>query len=86
MRLKWIRKGVEDFEHVEILKKLHRGDWALGLIKTAASDGPHWSQDPEAVEPVRRPLGTGIDRLASHQLARPFRTAEPSFVLVRHSP
>ena len=30
MRLKWIRKSVEDFEYVEILKKLHRGDWALG--------------------------------------------------------
>ena len=86
MRLKWIRKSVEDFEYVEILKKLHRGDWALGLIKTVASDWAHWSQDPEAVELVRRQLGAEIDRLTSHQVAKPFRTAEPSLVLVRHSP
>jgi hypothetical protein len=77
MRLRWIRKSVEDFEYVEILKKLHRGDWALGLIKTVASDWAHWSQDPEAVELVRRQLGTEIDRLTGHQVAKPFRTAEP---------
>lgn len=67
MRLKWIRKSVEDFEYVEILKKLHRGDWALGLVKTVASDWAHWSQDPKAVESVRRQLGAEIDRLSSHQ-------------------
>lgn len=66
MRLKWIRKSVEDFEYVELLKKLHRGDWALGIVKTIASDWAHWSQDPEAVESVRRQLGAEIDRLSSH--------------------
>jgi len=67
MRLKWIRKSVEDFEYVEILKKLNRGDWALGLVKTVATDWAHWSQDPEAVESVRRQLGAEIDRLSSSQ-------------------
>jgi hypothetical protein len=67
MRLKWIRKSVEDFEYVEILKKLNRGDWALGLVKTVATDWVHWSQDPEAVESVRRQLGAEIDRLSSSQ-------------------
>jgi len=65
MRLKWIRKSVEDFEYVEILKKLNRGDWALGLVKTVAADWTHWSQDPEAVESVRRQLGAEIDRISS---------------------
>ena len=65
MRLKWIRKSVEDFEYVEILKKLHRGDWALGIVKTVAADWVHWSQDPDAVESVRRQLGAEIDRLSS---------------------
>ena len=69
MRLKWIRKSVEDFEYVEILKKLNRGDWALGLVKTVAADWVHWSQDPEAVESVRRQLGAEIDRLSSTQKA-----------------
>jgi hypothetical protein len=69
MRLKWIRKSVEDFEYVEILKKLDRGDWALGLVKTVAADWTHWSQDPGAVESVRRQLGAEIDRISSTQKA-----------------
>ena len=69
MRLKWIRKSVEDYEYVEILKKLHRGDWALGLIRTVAADWTHWSQDDNALEAVRRQLGTEIDRISSAQKA-----------------
>ena len=65
MRLKWIRKGIEDYEYVEILKRLHRGDWALALIKTVAADWAQWSQDPMAVESVRRQLGAEIDRISS---------------------
>lgn len=69
IRLKWIRKSVEDFEYVEILKKLHRGDWALGVVKTVAGDWAHWSQDADAVESVRHQLGAEIDRLsASHEI------------------
>jgi Domain of unknown function (DUF4091) len=69
MRLKWIRKSVEDFEYVEILKRLRRGDWALDLVKTVAADWAHWSQDPEAVESVRRQLGAEIERISSAQKA-----------------
>lgn len=69
IRLKWIRKSVEDFEYVEILKKLHRGDWALALVKTVAADWVHWSQDPEAVESLRRRLGAEIDRICSDSKA-----------------
>jgi hypothetical protein len=67
MRLKWIRKAIEDYEYVEILKTLHRGDWALGLVRTVAADWAHWSQDSSAVEMVRRQLGEEINRLASEQ-------------------
>lgn len=65
MRLKWIRKSVEDFEYVEMLKNLHRGDWALSLIKTVAADWAHWSQDAEAVDAIRHQLGAEIDRLSA---------------------
>src|SRR4029077_5973183 len=65
MRLKWIRKSVEDFEYVEILKSLHRGDWALALVKTVAADWTHWSQDADAVESVRHQMGAEIDRISS---------------------
>jgi glycosyl hydrolase family 123 len=65
MRLKWIRKSVDDFEYVAILKGLGRGDWALNLIKSVAADWAHWSQNADAVESVRRQLGAEIDRLSS---------------------
>ena len=65
MRLKWIRKSIEDYEYVEILKKLGRGDWALALVKKVAADWAHWAQDAEAVEAVRRQLGAEIDRISS---------------------
>ncbi len=65
MRLKWIRKSVDDFEYVAILKGLGRGDWALNQIKSVAADWAHWSQNADAVELVRRQLGAEIDRLSS---------------------
>jgi hypothetical protein len=65
IRLKWIRKSVEDFEYVEILKKLHRGDWALALVKTVASDWAHWSQNPEAIESTGRGDQSNLLRLKS---------------------
>jgi len=69
IRLKWIRKSVEDYEYVEILKRLHRGDWALGLVRSVAADWAHWSQDDRALEAVRDQLGTEIDRISSAQKA-----------------
>jgi hypothetical protein len=69
MRLKWIRKSVDDFEYVAILKSLGRGDWALSQIKSVAADWAHWSQNADTVESVRRQLGAEIDRLSSTQPA-----------------
>jgi hypothetical protein len=69
IRLKWIRKSVEDYEYVEILKKLGRGDWALSLVRSVAADWAHWSHDDNAVEAVRDQLGTEIDRISSAQKA-----------------
>lgn len=65
MRLKWIRKSVEDYEYVELLKKSGRGDWALQIVKTVAADWAHWSQDPESIEKARRELGGELDRISS---------------------
>ena len=50
IRLKWVRKSVEDYEYVEILKKLHRGDWALSLVRSVAADWTHWSHDADALK------------------------------------
>lgn len=65
LRLKWIRKSVEDFEYIEILKRLHRGDWAVGIAKTVAPDWSNWTRDANALEAAHRQLGEEIDRLMS---------------------
>ncbi len=69
MRLKWIRKSVEDFEYIEILKRLGRGDWALGVARKVAPDWTNWTHDPSALETVRRQFGDEINRLMSTQRA-----------------
>jgi Domain of unknown function (DUF4091) len=63
MRLKWLRKGVEDYEQVEMLKRSGHGEWALDMIRSIASDWKSWTHDPAALESVRRRLGTELDRL-----------------------
>lgn len=65
MRLKWIRDSVDDFEYIEILKRLHREDWALQVVKTVAPDWNDWTHNPEALESARYKLGQEIDRLSA---------------------
>jgi hypothetical protein len=67
MRLKWIRKGVEDYEYVAILKRLGHGDWAISRIHRAAADWRNWTQDTTVLESVRRELGDEIEKLSSSQ-------------------
>ncbi len=69
IRLKWIRKSVEDYEYIEILKKLGRGDWALGIARSVAPDWANWTRDPNALERARRQLGDEISRLSSNRPA-----------------
>jgi Domain of unknown function (DUF4091) len=63
MRLKWIRKGVEDYEYVEMLKRTGRGEWALSVIRGVASDWDSWTRSTEDLQEVRRKLGEALDRL-----------------------
>jgi hypothetical protein len=62
MRLKWIRKGVEDYEYVELLKKRGRGKWALSIVREVATDFQNWSDDPVAIERARRKMGEALNR------------------------
>ena len=62
IRLKWIREGVEDYEYVELLKQQGRGDWALSLVRQIATDFENWSDDPAALEKVRRSMGEALSR------------------------
>ena len=56
MRLKWIRKGIEDYEYIELLKRAGHGELAIELSKSVAKDFHTWSQDPAVYEKVRHEI------------------------------
>lgn len=64
MRLKWLRDGVDDFEYVEMLKDLGRGDWAIGVAHSVGADWSNWTRNPSQLESARSQLGQEIDRLS----------------------
>jgi hypothetical protein len=63
MRLKWVRDGVEDYEYVEILKKLGKADLALQIARSVGPDWTHWTRDANALESARTQLGQAIDQI-----------------------
>jgi hypothetical protein len=63
MRIKAVRDGVEDFEYVQILNRLHRGDRALKIARTAGADWEKWTLDPQVLAAARIKLGNEIERL-----------------------
>ncbi len=65
MRLKQLREGEQDYEYVELLKKLGRGQWALQQIRSIAPDWTNWTRSGDALETIRRQLGAEIDRLST---------------------
>jgi len=70
MRLKWIRDSVQDFEYVEILRRLGREDQALQVARTVASDWKNWTHDPDVLETARLKLGQEIDRISAPSATR----------------
>lgn len=71
IRLKQLREGIEDYEYVAILKTLGRGSWALSLVNTIAQNWQNWTQNPDALEAVRRQLGEEIDQMARTNFIAP---------------
>ncbi|MBW4646788.1 MAG: DUF4091 domain-containing protein [Goleter apudmare HA4340-LM2] len=65
MRLKWVREGVEDYEYIDILKRLGLKSWALTVSQNVGHDWKNWTQDPTVLESARRQLGEQIERLSS---------------------
>jgi len=63
MRLKWLRKGVEDFEYVQLLKEHGRGAFALEVARSVGADWRRWSKDTAAVAEARMRLGRALDDL-----------------------
>ena len=65
MRLKWLRDGVEDYDYVQILKDLGKGDMAMQIARSVGPDWTNWTRDPNALEATRTKLGELIDQLNS---------------------
>ncbi|MEA5571817.1 DUF4091 domain-containing protein [Calothrix sp. UHCC 0171] len=63
MRLKWLREGVEDYEYVEIMKRLGQEKSALLLSKSVGRDWRNWTQKPQVILSVRNRLAKGIERI-----------------------
>jgi hypothetical protein len=64
IRLKQLRDGVEDFEYVEILKRLGKKDLAFDAARGIAPNWRNWSHEPAALEATRRRLGQQIHELS----------------------
>jgi hypothetical protein len=60
MRMKWLRKGVEDYEYVQILKERGLGNKALSITRSVARDWKNWTRDPKALENARYHLAQEI--------------------------
>jgi len=75
MRLKWLRKGIEDYESVEMLKQAGRGDWALQVVRSVALNWHTWTRDPEALDNVHRKLGEELDRIEAERALPAVTTA-----------
>jgi Domain of unknown function (DUF4091) len=63
MRLKWLREGVEDYEYVEILKRLGQKNRALELSQSVGRYWNNWTKDPQLLASVRNQLGKEIEKM-----------------------
>jgi hypothetical protein len=63
MRVKWLRDGVQDYDYVQMMKELGKGDEAMEIARSVGPDWVHWTRDPNAVEAARKKLGERIDQL-----------------------
>ncbi|MCI0362528.1 MAG: DUF4091 domain-containing protein, partial [Phycisphaerales bacterium] len=62
MRMKWLRDGVEDYDYLEILKKLGKEDVAKQIAKSVGPDWVNWTRDHAALESARVKAGEAIDQ------------------------
>jgi hypothetical protein len=74
IRLKQLRDGVEDFEYVEILKRLGKKEAAITAARHLAPNWSDWSHDPKRLEITRRKLGEQIQRHSKAMSSAGFNT------------
>jgi hypothetical protein len=65
IRLKAIRDGIQDYEYVEILKKLGQSAFANSVIKPIATSWNIWTHDPNELIAARMQLGRKLNELST---------------------
>lgn len=65
VRMKLFREGSEDFEYIDILKKLGYGQFALDISRSVGSDFRNWTQNKDQLLLARKTLGDKIHELSS---------------------
>ena len=67
IRLKRLREGMEDYEYIEILKKLGSQDWAMSIVQEVGKDWKNWTKNPDTLYDARQKLGEKIHQLSSKE-------------------
>lgn len=67
LRLKYLRDGVDDYDYIDLLRRLGREKEAIKVVRRVAPDWRNWTRDPEALQAARQELGEMLDRLAPAQ-------------------
>lgn len=65
IRLKAIRDGIQDYEYVELLKKLGQEAFADSVIQPIATSWNQWTHDPDALTAARMQLGQKLNQLST---------------------
>jgi hypothetical protein len=67
MRLKWLRDGVDDYEYLQILKSLGKGDLAMEIARSVGPDWTNWTRDGAAIDSARNQLGQAINQIMNER-------------------
>jgi hypothetical protein len=78
MRAKWLRDGVEDYDYLQILKEMGKGDLAMQISKSVGPDWVNWTRDQNAIEAARQKMGEAIDQLMTAKQATAPAGTKPS--------
>ena len=71
MRLKWLRDGVEDYDYLQILKKLGQEDVAMKIARSVGPDWTNWTRDAGAIAAARQQVGDLIDKAMNSRSTSP---------------
>lgn len=85
LRMKWIRKGIEDYEYVELLKKANP-TLAKTLSQTVATDWKTWSTNPVVYENAREVLAEQIPPTAPETPSAVVADSQSDFLAINQTP